>query len=134
MGILKIIFSLLILSFPIAEIGRVQFSNGVAFSVNDVILSVLIAFWIIYHFLIKKKIKKNTLTKPILIFICVALISLILNIFQLSIMSFLVSFLYLLRWTMYASLFFIVKEFDKEFKSKIPYLMLVSGVMVVLAG
>ncbi|MCL6096818.1 MAG: O-antigen ligase family protein [Patescibacteria group bacterium] len=134
MGVLKIIFALLILSFPIAEIGRFQFPNGVAFSINDIFLIVLIVPWIVYHLLNKKKIKRNILTKPILIFICISLISLVLNMPHLSVMNLLVSFLYLLRWTMYASIFFIVREFDKKFKNKIPYLMLFSGGMVVLGG
>lgn len=134
MGVLKIIFTLLILSFPIAEIGRYQFSNGIAFSVNDVFLAALIISWGTYHLLNKNKIKKDILTKPILVFICVAFISLVLNIPHLSASNFLVSFLYLLRWTMYASIFFIVREFDKKFKNKIPYLMLFSGAMVVLGG
>ncbi len=134
MGVLKIIFSLLILSFPIAEVGRFQFSNGVAFSINDVFLIVLVISWIGYHLLNKKKVNKNRLTKPILIFIGIALISLILNIPNLSVMSFLVSFLYLLRWAMYASIFFIIREFDKKFKNKIPYLLFSSGSLVVVAG
>lgn len=134
MGVLKIIFSFLILSFPIAQIGRFQFSNGIAFSINDIFLITLIIFWIFYHVFNKKKVKRNILTKPILIFIGIALISLVLNIPNLSVINFLVSFLYLLRWVMYALLFFIVREFDKEFRNKIPYLLLFSGLLVVVAG
>lgn len=134
MGVLKIIFSLLILSFPIAEIGRFQLANGIAFSVNDAFLIVLVIFWTGYHLLNKKKINKNSLTKPIFIFIGIALISLILNISHLSVMNFLVAFTYLLRWTMYALIFFIVREFDKKFKTQIPYLLLFSGFITVLIG
>lgn len=134
MGVLKIIFSLLILSFPIAEIGRFQLSNGIAFSINDAFLIVLVIFWIGYRLLNKKKINKNSLTKPIFIFIGIALISLILNISHLSVMNFLVAFMYLLRWTMYTLIFFIVREFDKKFKTQIPYLLLFSGFATVLMG
>ena len=134
MGILKFIFSLLILSFPIAEVGRFQFSNGVAVSVNDILLMILVIAWIGSHLLNKRKIDKNSLTKPILVFVGVALISLIVNVPHLSFMNFLISFSYLLRWALYTSLFFIVNEFDKKFKNKIPYLMLFSGVIVVVAG
>lgn len=134
MGVLKIIFSLLILSFPIAEIGRFQFSNGIAFSVNDILLITLVIFWLSYHFFNKKKIKGGALSKPILIFTGIALFSLILNIQHLSAVNLFISFSYLLRWIIYASLFFIVTEFDKQFKARIPYLMLFSGSMVVLSG
>lgn len=134
MGVLKIIFSLLILSFPIAGIGRFQFSNGVAISINDAFLIVLVISWIGYHLLNKNKIVKNSLTKPIFIFIGIALISLVVNIQHLSFMNFLVAFSYLLRWAMYMSLFFIVREFDKKFKNKIPYLLLFSGLSVTVMG
>ncbi len=134
MGVLKIIFSLLILSFPIAGIGRFQFSNGVTFSINDVFLIILVTFWIAYHLLNKKKVVKNSLTKPIAIFIGISLTSLILNIQHLSLENFLVSFLYLLRWTMYALIFFIIKDFDKKFKNIIPYLLLFSGSLIVFLG
>ncbi len=134
MVVLKTIFSLLIMSFPIAEIGRFQFPNGVAFSINDVFLIALIVAWVSYHVLNKKGINKNSLAKPILIFITVALISLVLNIANLSVTDFLISFLYLLRWVMYALLFFIVRGFNKEFRNKIPYLLLFSGLLFVVAG
>jgi len=134
MGVLKIIFIFFLLAFPIAEVGRAQFSNGVAFSVNDFILAILLVAWFAYHLLNNKRVNKNNLTKPIFIFVGIGIISLILNISHLSFMNLLVSFSYLLRWVMYAALFFIVKEFDKKFKNKIPYLMLFSGAIMVLIG
>ena len=134
MGILNIIFALLILLFPIAEIGRFQFANGVAFSVNDVLLITLIIFWVGNHLLNKKTLTKSTLTKPALIFTGVALVSLLLNIQHLSLIYFLISALYLLRWAMYLSLFFVVKEFDKQFKNVISYLLLFSGTVIAIIG
>ena len=134
MSLLKIIFSLFILSFPIAEIGRFQFSNGVAFSVNDILLAFLVIFWVIYRFLNKKTIGESTLKKPVLIFAGIAFASLLLNFQHLSTANFLISFSYLLRWGMYASVFFIAKEFDKKFKNKIPYLLVFSGLAVLLIG
>jgi O-antigen ligase len=134
MGLLKVLFVILIFLFPVAEIGRFQFSNGVAFSINDVFLITVIISWVSYLALNKKQIEGNTLRKPLLIFICIAFISLILNVSHLSIVNFFVSFLYLLRWVMYASLFFIVKGFDKKFKNKIVYFLLFSGLIVTIAG
>ena len=134
MGLLKIIFSLFILSFPIAEIGRFQFSNGVAFSVNDILLTFLVIFWVGYRLLNKKTIEESILKKPVLIFTGIAFVSLLLNFQHLSAANFLISFLYLLRWVMYASVFFIAREFDKKFINKIPYLLVFSGLIVVLIG
>ena len=49
MGILKILFVLFILAFPIAEVGRVQFPNGVAISLNDILLGLVIVSWIAFR-------------------------------------------------------------------------------------
>jgi O-antigen ligase len=133
MGLLKIFSIILILVFPIAEIGRIQFPNGIAFSLNDVFLAGLIIAWIVYIFR-KKNFGKNELFKPILAFSIVALVSLLLNFVNLSLDRFLISFLYLVRWISYALLYFVFKEFDTKFKLKINYVLLFSGSMVVLLG
>jgi O-antigen ligase len=134
MGLLKIFSILLILAFPLAEVGRVQFSNGIAFSLNDVLLAALIIVWGIYFFRKKKSLGKSQLLKPIAVFSAIGLISLALNLVNLSLDRFLISFLYLARWVCYASVYFIYKEFDTKFKVKINYAMLFSGFIVVLLG
>lgn len=117
-----------------AEVGRIQFLNGVAVSLNDIFLVLLIAVWIIYVFRRKKKFNKSFLLKPIALFFIIALVSLLLNLVNLSLDRFLISFLYLARWVSYALLYFIFKDFDKKFKLKINYALLFSGSMVVLLG
>jgi O-antigen ligase len=134
MRLLKILLILLILIFPIAEIGRIQFSNGVAISLNDIFLIGLIATWVIYIFRNKKKVGKGKLFKPIATFSAIALVSLLLNLLNLSFVHFLISFLYLARWASYALIYFIIKDFDAKFKLKISYAMLLSGSIVVLLG
>jgi O-antigen ligase len=134
MGLLKVIFILFIILFPIAEVGRIQFANGVAVSVNDIFLSVLIIVWLGFHLYKKKRFDKSYLVKPLSLFSLVALISLALNFLNLKLDAWLISFSYLLRWVAYASLYFIVKEFDTKFKFKTSYVLLVSGFFVVLIG
>lgn len=133
MGLLKIIFFIFILLFPVAEIGKLQFNNGVSASVNDVLLVILIFTWIIYKFK-SPRIKNSLLKKPILIFIGICIFSLILNINNLTIEKFFVSFLYLLRFALYACLYFIIREFDVITKKKISLLLLFSGFITVLIG
>jgi O-antigen ligase len=134
MGLLKVIFILFIILFPIAEVGRVQFANGVAVSVNDIFLSILIIAWLGFHLYKKRKIDKSYLFKPLGLFSLIALISLALNFLNLKFDAWLISFSYLLRWVAYSSLYFIVKEFDTKFKFKTSYVLLVSGFFVVLIG
>lgn len=134
MVILKIIFIILILCFPITEVGRIQFQNGVAFSINDILLTILLISWLVYRIRNRKINNKNNIEKPLFIFTGVAILSLVLNLSNLSVENFLISFLYLARWILYASIFFIVRDFDKKFKNIIPYLLLFSGILVTIIG
>lgn len=134
MGILKILFSLFLLSFPAAEVGRLQFSNGVAITINDILLIVLVLYFLAFKIYKKSKWKNYYLKKPILIFIIVGLLSLLINFFNYSFNNIIVSSLYLFRFVLYLSLYFIVIEFSNNYKKKIPLLLLLSGSMVVLLG
>lgn len=133
MGLLKVLFFAFLISFPIAEIGKLQFKNGVSISVNDILLFFLIISWILFK-LKYKKTKKYFLKKPILIFVSFGAVSLILNFYNLTLETFLISFLYLVRFVSYVSLYFITKEFDSNTKNKISILLLFSGFITVLMG
>ena len=134
MGLLKILFVLFLILFPVAEVGRIQFLNGVAISLNDIILGALILVWLGVHLYKKKRFDKSFLARPIVVFSLIAAVSLALNFINLTFDRFLISFAYLLRWASYASLYFIVKEFDLKFKLKTSYVLLFSGFLVVLLG
>jgi O-antigen ligase len=134
MGLLKYLFILFLLAFPLAEVGRVQLSNGVAVSINDILLGVVIAVWLGSHFLKKRKFVFGELFKPILIFASIGLISLLFNFTNLGVNNLLASSLYLVRWIAYALIYVVVNEFDNKFKNKISYLLLISGTTVVLLG
>ena len=101
MGILKAVFSLFIFSFFLSEIARLQFSNGVAITLNDILLILLILVWLIYLFLKKKKPERGSLGKSIIFFAGAGLFSLLVNSTGLKLQEFEVSFLYLLRWVFY---------------------------------
>ncbi len=123
MGLLKYFFLLSLLIFPIAEIGRIQLGS-IAFTINDIFLFTNLIIWI---FVQRKKInfKKYYLSKPIFLFVGICGISLILNLYRLNIDSFFVSFLYLVRWMLYASVYFVIGSFNKEFIVKIKYFLLI---------
>lgn len=133
MGLLKALFYVFLISFPVAEIGKLQFKNGIGISINDIFLFLLIISWIFFK-LRHKKEKKYFLKKPILIFVSVGAVSLILNFYNLTLETFLISFLYLVRFVSYISLYFITKEFDLSTKNKISILLLFSGFITVLIG
>ncbi len=135
MVILELIFSLFILSLPSAEVIRFQYSNGVAISLNDIFLGILVFYWLIYRIKNKKfNLRNDRLMKPIFVFPAIGLIALVFNFTDLKLSEFFVSFLYLLRWVMYALIYFIVRDFGKKFKEKVPYLLFVSGSIIVFGG
>lgn len=133
MGVLKIIFIFLILLFPLGEIIRFDFGNGITVLLNDALVSLVIISWLFWRFLNKKNLQRS-LTKPIFIFIAISLLSLIVNIKTLAPFQSFVSFLYLLRFGLYAGLYFVVSDFHPDFKRKIPLFMILSGIIIVLGG
>lgn len=120
--------------FPLAEVGRFQLQNGIAVSVNDILLVVVILVWLATHLIQKKQFSVGKLFKPMLIFACIGLLSLLLNFSNLGVNNLLISSLYLVRWIAYALIYVIVNEFEPKFKNKISYILLFSGSMVVLLG
>ncbi len=134
MGILEKLFILFIFTFPTGVIARLQFSNGLAISINDLILMILILFWVFYRIKLKSFEGKYYLSKPIGIFIFLGLFSLILNFPNLGFDKFLISFTYLARFIGYALLYFIVKDFTNSFKIKINKYLLISGLIVLILG
>lgn len=132
-NLLKFLFFLLILLFPLGEIIRFDFGNGITLLPNDVLVSLVVISWLFWRFLNKKNLQRP-LAKPIFIFIGILLLSLIVNIKTLTPFQSFVSFLYLLRFGLYAGLYFVVFDFPQEFKRKIPFFMILSGTLVVLVG
>lgn len=130
---LKIIFLVLLFIFPFGEISRFQFSNGIAFTLNDIFVVLTVVVWFLQRFF-KRNGLKMSLLKPIVIFAGFGLLSLIINILNLNPSQFLISFLYLVRWILYAGIYFVVGEFDLNFKQRIPIFMIFSGLVVVLIG
>lgn len=132
MVLLNIIFYIFILSLSFGEITRFDFGNGLAIRLNEILLVIVVAVWFVTQF--RKRKGDYFLAKPILIFSAIALLSLLINIRSLSVFSFFISFSYLLRWILYASLYFVVSSLDLQHKRKTLVLMLISGLAFVLMG
>lgn len=136
MNILKFLFIVLFIFLPIYQIGRFQMGNGIAITINDILVTSVSIVWIIQS-LLKKRVVKNLnfpLARPIIIFIIVAFLSLIINIPNLRLSELFVSSLYLIRWVLYVCIFFVVVSFNIHFKQKIVYLLTGSSFVIVLLG
>ena len=113
--IIIVLFFIYLVLFPFGQLARspLPFLDlpEVNIYLTDIVLSFLLLFWLVWRFFInKKKYKPPFLTKPILLFSGLALISLLVNSFRFSGSEVLVSSLYLIRWIVYAGLYFISKH------------------------
>lgn len=132
---LKISFLILLFIFPLGVLSRFQLPNSIAISLNDILIFLVVLFFILEKAKDKKYFfLKNPLFKPILIFIGIAVFSLIVNIKNLSFSELFVSSLYLIRFILYAGLYFVVINFSAKFKQKINILLIFSGAVVVFGG
>lgn len=135
MNILKTVFILFLVLFPIAELGRWQLSGGVAIKVNDLALVVVVCTWII---LLLTKRFVFPVSKHVLIafglFIVAAVLSLIVNSLVFQPHEILVGSLYLVRWILYATLLPIVISFSDRDKKHILFVLIGIGALTVLAG
>lgn len=136
MTILKIFFVLLLLFFPLGELARFDLENSIAFTINDILLVIVISIFIL-NSAFKKNIQKkfnSPLSVPIALFASIGLFSLVINSIYLKQAEFFTSFLYLLRWVLYAGVYFVVRSFDSYFKSKILILLVIAGMIIVAGG
>lgn len=136
MEVLKILFIIMLLLFPLGELGRMQIGHGIAIKVNDMAVGFTIIFWVIYKlFFCKEKINfTNKISKHYLIFLGICIVSLVVNSTRFSINELIVSFFYFLRFIAYTTLLFVTVNFDKNFKKKIIFFMIAVGSVVVGIG
>lgn len=122
----NLIFILLAIALPVGETVRITY-NEIAVTILDIVVGVTVLYWIII-----KRSFSSRLLKPIVLFSAVLLLSLAVNLNRLDLNEILASFLYLIRWSFYALLYFIVLSSTE--KKKIEKGMLVAGSAVVLLG
>lgn len=134
MDLLKKLFILILFLFPLGEIFRLDFGSGIVVKPLDIGLSILFITWIVYIILKKQEIKQKHIFIPVLLFSASGFSSLIISNLHLSIKEFLVSFSYLIRWIVYSGIYFVVGNFDKEFKRKIFKLLIILGALIVGMG
>lgn len=131
---LKKIFIFVLFLFPLGEIVRIDFGSGFVAKPLDVGMGILALSWLVTIILRKQKIKQNHIFISILLFFLSGLLSLIISNLQLSLKEFLISFSYLLRWAAYTCVFFVVCDFDREFKEKISNMLIIVGSLIVGFG
>lgn len=122
MGILVLLLPLFFLVFGFGEIIKINLITAVNTGVLDFLIVLIVFSWVLF---IKKT--KYDLKIPILLFLGIALLTLVLNIFNYSQNQILISSLYFLRLAFYFSLYFVFVDIGNKFKSVIPNYMLLAA-------
>lgn len=91
------------ISLLFGQLGAVDMASGIVVYLHEAVLAILIIVTVR-----KKRFKPTPFTVPILGFVAVGILSLVANIYQFSWQELARSSLYLIRWALYAGLYFVV--------------------------
>ncbi len=147
MKLTRLLLYLLLITIPLGQLGRLPFGGeNVNLYLPDILIPLIIFVWLGYALAIRKKLELPPLTNFIFLFAFVALISLINGKRFIGLGEFAVSAMYLIRWTLYAGIYFVVYDLTKrftinDFRPKVAgsarqftNLLIFSGVVLALAG
>lgn len=129
MVILNYLFLIFFIVFSFAEVLRLRLGT-VSFGAVDVVVVLIIAAWLV---LVKKK-KKYKLFKPLLIFSLLAGFSLLINLTSYRADQLLNSSMYLVRFILYAGIYFVIVDLGKPINSKLIKYVFLSGVLILTLG
>lgn len=112
---MKWLILLLLTAFPLGHLTRFEVGKGVALYFHDIVASLM--FLVIFINSVKtKKLPRGKLTIPIIIFIAVALLSLLFGINKVTPAQAITGSLYLVRWTALSGVYFYLLKYRKTFK------------------
>lgn len=135
---IKFILILIFIIFPFGQLTKLPFSSSeISVSLLDLLVAGLVVIWLIGQIGRKKPKVFPRLTKPILFFIGAGIISLLVNSFRLSQRELFVSGLYLIRWVVYAGVYFVVYDLTRfqSFKvSRFKTGLIWDGVLAAIFG
>ncbi len=129
MVLLKFLLPIFFIIFTFAELLRLQLGKSISVGFIDIVILGIVISWI---FFVKKS--KYKLKIPIILFLIVCILSQIYNLGNFDIVQIKVGLLYLIRWSLYASLYFVFVDIGKKYLRNIKSYMLVSGIFILLFG
>lgn len=132
MTILALLFHLTIFSFAVGNLFRFQFGS-IAVTPLDVLVFITVLFWSLL------KVKGNRVSKtafsfPAILFIFICILSLIINSIRFSFAEILVGSLYLIRWSMYFLIVFVLMDFQKETIVSIKKSLTIAAAFIIFSG
>ena len=129
----KKFFYILLLQFPLANLGRIELGRGVNFTNNDIAVFLFISLFIFNKIYMHEKIVFPKLFNNIQTFIFIAFISLLIGNRNITIHKTIISGLYLVRFIVYSLIFVAVYNLNIENKIKekqIHKILLIIGFVI----
>lgn len=130
MALLKYLLPLFFLIFSFSELLRINLGNGVSFNLIDAFTLILIIYWII-------KIKKTgnyELKKPVMLFVLICVLSLLFSLFKFEYSQVLIGSLYLIRFVLYGTLYFVFKDLNHIKNISIQKYLFIPGFLIIVLG
>jgi hypothetical protein len=115
------------------QLVRFPVTNGVAITLLDIGVALFVGNFLIQSLITKRKIKAD-LSYPIFLFTAACVISLLVNLFLYTPLQIGVASLYLLRWLLYAGVYFAVRQETPLKQSQLIYFILVTAAIQLLVG
>ena len=107
---MKLLILLLLISFPLGHLARIEITSGVALYVHDIVAaSMLLAVFI--DSVKKRTLPSGRLTVPILMFFLVATLSLLMGVNTVEPRQAVIGGLYLVRWIAHAGVYFYLLKY-----------------------
>jgi hypothetical protein len=129
----RLLFLLTLVGFILGNVARLQLGDGVAITLLDISVFLLVIFWAWRKVLNREKLE-GKLLKPTLFFISAASVSLFANSVMLSFQEQFVASMYLVRWIFYICIYYAIKDQDKSFRDKIPKYLKIAGIAHLFIG
>jgi len=132
---MKYFLYLFILIFPFGQLLRWEpWGAESAIHFNDLALGIVLFSWLVIQGKNHKVLLKHWFVKPVLLWILAMVISLLLNLVNLTGKEVAISSLYLIRWAAYAGLFFVGVSQTEKVRKNLLRLMVLAGLITGLAG
>jgi O-antigen ligase len=131
---IKKLFIAVLFLLTLGEIVRLNFGGGIILKPLDIGVGIIFVWWLALKIVKKEKIKPRQILIPVLLFTVSGAFSLLINYSGLTPIRFLISLMYLVRWVAYAGMFFVVSDFDKQFRNKISKTLIIVGALIVGIG
>ena len=112
---------------------RFNLTNDVPIKPLDISIALTVLVYI-FVCVRNKKFPNITINNTVALFGVIGILSLLVNYSSFTPIQIFSSALYLVRWFAYLAIYFIIIEFDSEFKKKILKILFVDGLIILLAG